>query len=161
MHQGGRQGGLLLHAVAVRINGIVSGGSQVEHAQQLFEPALCLGAVQVIQAADKAKQLAAAQLGIQVGGVGHVAAGSLGKQGLRVDIVTGDFHQSFAGLEQADDHLDGGRLPGAIGAEEAKNLSGRYLEAHIFHRRFIAVVFGQVLGLDQRCVRHRDNYITK
>ena len=70
-------------------------------------------------------------LGYRLGRIGHIAAGSLGLQRLGLDIVTADPDAARGGLQQPDDHLDGGGLPGAIGSQEAEDFPGLNREADV------------------------------
>ena len=151
VHQGGSQRGLLLHAVAVRVDGVVAGLGQVEQAQQLVDPPRHLGFLQLVQVADESQQLAAGELGVQVGGIGDEAAGGLGLQRLGLHIVARHAHAARGGLEQADDHLDRSCLSGAVGAEEAEHLPAAHREADVVHRQLLAVALDQVLGFDEGC----------
>ena len=149
VHQRRGQRGLLLHPVTVRIDRIIASSSQVEDAQQFIRALRNQFAVQVVQIADEAQQLASAQLGVQIGRIRDVAAGGLGKHRLGLDIVPGHFDRAGGGLQQSDDHLDGGGLPGSIRTEEAEHLTSVHIEADIIYGDLIAVKFDQVMSFDQ------------
>ena len=69
---------------------------------------------------------------------------------LGLHVVAADLDRAGGGLQQADDHLDGRGLPGAVGAQEAKDLAAVDFEADIVDGQFVAVFFDQVAGLDHR-----------
>ncbi len=50
---------------------------------------------------------------------------------------------------QADQHVQRGRLPRAVGAKQAEDLSLQDLQVHVIHRQHLAVAFNQVLYLYQ------------
>ena len=149
VHQRRGQGGLLLHAVTVGIDRIVCRSGQVEHAQQLIDAARRLVAVEVVKIADKTEQFAPGQFGIQVGGVGHVTAGGFRQPGLCLNIIARDLDRPGGGLEQTDDHLDGGGLPGAVRTEKAEYLAAVHIKTDIIHRDLVAVAFDKIPRFDQ------------
>jgi hypothetical protein len=56
------------------------------------------------------------------------------------------------GSVESDDHPHGGRLAGAVGAEEAGHLARGDGEADVVDGHLVAVVLGQVAGVDHRSV---------
>src|SRR2546425_721795 len=62
--------------------------------------------------------------------------------------ITHPRHSGTAGggSQQANQHLDGGRLPRPVGTEESGQLPGRDLQVQVLHRRQAAVALGQKAG---------------
>jgi hypothetical protein len=75
----------------------------------------------------------------------HVFADQL-RLSLRVDAEDADV--TAVGVAQARDALDGGGLPGAVGAEDAEDLAGRHDKGDIRHGHLLAIGFPEVLHLD-------------
>src|SRR5438445_229298 len=57
--------------------------------------------------------------------------------------------------EQADKHLDGGRLAGAVGPEEAEELAASHLQVQVLHGGQAAVALGQEPGGEHRAQSSR------
>ncbi len=55
--------------------------------------------------------------------LGHADA-ALHRHGVLGQIDAVDLHRSTVGLQQTDQHVDGGAFTGAIGAEQTKTLPG-------------------------------------
>ncbi len=155
VHQGGGQRGLLLHAVAVRVECLIGGIGQVEHAQQLVNAVCHQLAIHVVQIADKAQQFAPGQFGVKIGRIGHIAAGGFGKQRLSLDIVPGHFDRARSRFQQPDNHLDRGGFARSVGPEEAENFPGAHFKADVVDGHEFAVFFDEVVGFDQG-FRHED-----
>ena len=122
---------------------------QVKQAEQLIRAVLDLLALQAIQIADKPQQLLAGELGVQVGLVWHEAAGSLGRQRLLLHIVPMHLHQARSRLQEAHDHLDGGRLPGAVGPEKAKDFSSIDFKGDVIYCDFVAKALDEIFCFNQ------------
>lgn len=52
-------------------------------------------------------------------------------------------------MQQADDHLDGGGLPRAVGSEEAEDLAAVNVEGDVVDGDLVAVAFEEVAGGDE------------
>src|SRR5690606_19550377 len=78
----------------------------------------------------------------------QVADARLDRGGVASDLELADPDPARGGLEVARDHLHDGRLAGTVVAEQADHLAVADLEAHIVHRREIAIAAAQVFHLD-------------
>ena len=68
--------------------------------------------------------------------------------GLAGDIDAGDLDLPGGGLEQGAEDADGGRLAGAVGPQEAKDLTLRDIEVDAPNRLDLAVLLDQTAHLD-------------
>ena len=66
----------------------------------------------------------------------------------RLQVEAADADRAGGREEQAAHQLEGGRLAGAVGAEEGEQLAGLDVQAQAVHRRLGAVVLGDVVELD-------------
>jgi len=120
---GGGERELLLHAVGEVGDQLLVLAGEVHEVEQLGCSLVCGHAIQAVHAADEAEVLAggeAAEQGHALGDDPDLAlqlGGVLGQVGAQyADLAAG-------GCEQAGEHLDGGGLAGAVGAEEAEELA--------------------------------------
>ena len=127
----------------------IPGLSEVEQAQQFLDAAFHLLSFDPIQIADEAQQLSPGQLGVQVWRIGHIAGDGLSLLRLGLHIEVADPNLSGAGLQQADDHLDGRRFTGAVGAQEAEDFAAVHLQADIVNSQFFAIFLDQAAGCNQ------------
>src|SRR5262249_40833582 len=67
---------------------------------------------------------------------------------LAEDVVAGHLRAAAAGGHEARKDPHRRRLTGAVGAEEAHDLTGRDAERHVADRGDGAVVFGEILNFD-------------
>jgi hypothetical protein len=88
------------------------------------------------------------QLAIQGKGLGHVANPLARGHVARVDRLAEQQGLAGAGRQQAGEHLHGGALAAAVGAEEAEDLAAADAERHRVDRDEVAEAHGQALGLD-------------
>ena len=120
---------------------------QVEHGEEFLD----VGRV-VVEAREERERLMDGELVVKPGLLelyAHVFADEL-RTGLRVDAE--DANVTAVGAVQARDGLNGGGLPGAVGAEDAEDLAGRHGEGEILDGRLGAVRFSELCtsttGLD-------------
>src|SRR5207253_9972021 len=114
------------------------------------DPAVAKPPLDVVEIAGEFEELPGAELVVEGGGIGHVADQRLGLLRLDCDIDPGHPGAAAARSQQSDEHLDGGGLAGAVGAEEAEQLPGAHLQVQVFHRREAAVALGQEAGGQHR-----------
>ena len=72
----------------------------------------------------------------------------------RGDVEAVDLDRAFVDRHQAGDHVEAGRLAGAVGAEQADGLAGAHAERDAVDDLAALVAFGQALG-DQRALERR------
>ena len=67
---------------------------------------------------------------------------------VRAHVAAVEQDLAAGGLDQADQHLHGGRFAGAVGAQVAENLAGTNGEADAVHGGNPAVALGQIADLE-------------
>ena len=67
---------------------------------------------------------------------------------MSIEIEAENFDSPATGREQPGEHLDGGRFPCAIGAEEAEELSGSNAQVDAIDGNEFSETAGQALGAD-------------
>ena len=65
-----------------------------------------------------------------------------------MDVAAGEEDFALGGLDHADDHLDGGRLARAVGAEITKHFAFFEGEADVPDGGNAAIAFGDVIDLE-------------
>ncbi|MNZ46506.1 hypothetical protein D3C78_641890 [compost metagenome] len=88
------------------------------------------------------------QLAVQRERLRHVANPPARLHVLRIHRLAEQRAGSLAGRQQAGEHLHGGGLAAAVGAEEAEDLPALDAETDVIDRNEIAEAAGQVVGLD-------------
>jgi hypothetical protein len=96
---------------------------------------------QAIQRGDQVEILPAGERLEDGAGLRHVADDLLHLDGLTDDVEAEDLRRARRRRQHARQHLDGGRLPGAVGSEESDELPGRDLEIETADRLDLAVSF--------------------
>jgi len=92
--------------------------------------------------------LPGAQLAIQRIALGHEADPLARGQVASIHRAAKQTGAALAGRHQAGEHLHGGGLAAAVGAEETEDLAAADGEADLVHRGEVAETQGQVVGLD-------------
>ena len=102
------------------------------------------GLAHAAQAADELEVLEAGEMGVDLGFLGDVA--EMGAEGgeVLVDVAAGEEDFAAGGLDEADDHLNGGGFAGAVGPEVAEDVAGGEGEADVFDGGDGTVGFGDV-----------------
>ena len=103
---------------------------------------------QLEQAGVQIKVLPHRQFRIEREGLAHVTDAVADRHVARIHLVSEELRLSFAGGQKARQHLHGGGFSAAIGAEKAKNLAARNLEADIVDGGEIAETHAKVGCLD-------------
>jgi hypothetical protein len=101
-----------------------------------------------LDAADEIKILAHRHVGVQRRRLREIARAPLGLEWLIEHVVAGDDRAPLGRRHVAGQHPHRGGLPGAVGAEEAEDLSPFDTEADVVHGRDPAVAFGDVQNLN-------------
>jgi len=127
---------LLEHTLELQV---IDDVPQARRAPRPLEPA---------QIGDEREKTAHGHLTVARGAFGQVAERGFGGEGITLDVVSADARLPRGRGDEAREHAHGGGLAGAVGAEKPEHFAGSYLEAHVFHCREHAVVFGEVFGLD-------------
>src|ERR1700687_4381561 len=151
MEQGSGQGQLLPHAAGVAGEEVVAALVQIEEFQQRLDPAIAKASLDVIEVAGKLQELSGAELVVEGRGIRHVPNAGLRPLRLRHDVDARYPGRAARRPEQADQHLDRGRLAGAVGPQEAEELPWSHLQVQVLHGRQAAVALGQEPGGEHRC----------
>src|SRR6202521_4692576 len=150
MEQGGGQRHLLAHAARVAGKEVVAAFVQVEELQQRLDPAIAKAALDVVEVTRKLEEFPGAQLVVERRGIRHVPDPGLRSLRLGHDVDARHPGAATGGAQQAHQHLDGGRLAGAVGAQEAEQLPRSHLQIQVLHGRQAAVPLGQEPGGEHR-----------
>ncbi len=82
----------------------------------------------------------------------HVADPVFEAVSLAPDMITGDEGVAAGGVQNAEEHFDGGGFSGPVGAEEAEDFAGVDVEADVIDGGETAEIFGQFHDADDRFV---------
>jgi hypothetical protein len=107
-------------------------------------------AVEAVHAADEGQVLGSGQAAKQSQTFGYDADLAFNVDDLALEVEPQNFNSARGRSQQPGEHLDGGGLAGAIGAEEAEELSGGDAEVHILHGNEVSEAASQILGCDRR-----------
>ena len=126
---------------------------QIETLGEFGNAGVALVVRQVEQARVKLQVAPHRQFAIQGESLGHVAHAAAGVDVAGVEHFAQQAGLATAGWQQAGEHLHGGRLAAAVGAEEAENLPAPNLQIDVVHGDEIANAHLQVVGLDHHLAR--------
>ncbi len=152
VHEGARDDELLPHAVAVALDQLVAPFVEIEQREELARAMLDHRPVLLVQPRDESKKLGAGQLLIDERPIGDEAQLALGGDWICRDVDPADLHGAAGRSQNAGNDAQRRRLPGAIRAEEAEQLSARHLEIDRVHRGKAAVPFDEIRDLDHRSI---------
>ncbi|MCY1417919.1 hypothetical protein D9M71_334650 [compost metagenome] len=128
---------------------------EAEAAEHLLHPRADFLGGQVEQPGVQVEVLQHRQLAVQGERLGHVADTPARRHVMGVHRLAEQRAAALAGRQQAGEHLHGGGLAAAVGAEEAEDFPALDAEADVVHRDEIAEAAGQVVGLDGDAVALR------
>src|SRR5581483_12100298 len=115
---------------------------QLKQAQQVFDALAAVGVGDGVEVGHELEVFAPGQLFVKEGVIGDVAEDAFRLERLPLDVVAADSGGAGGRVEQTAEHLDGGGLAGAVGAEEAEKLALAHLQVHVIHRRERAELLG-------------------
>ncbi|MNZ39421.1 hypothetical protein D3C78_569150 [compost metagenome] len=78
----------------------------------------------------------------------QIADQPLGLEGVLLDVEAEQPCRARGRREKAGEHLHGGRLAGAVGAEEAQHLAGLNAEGQVVHHGVLCKAFGEFFYFD-------------
>lgn len=133
-----------LHPSGVPLDLAVARVGEVEAVQQFVGAALHGRAPHPVQPALEQEVLPAGGDRVGAGLLGDHADGSADPVGVAQDVVSGDGRGAGVGAGQGGEDLDGGGLPGTVGAEQSEDRAGLDAEVHAAQGGDIAGI-----GLDQ------------
>src|SRR5262245_49736517 len=108
----------------------------------------CSGAAEALHLADVGQVVGHRHIEIDRDPLGEIADHRARPQRFGDDVVAGDAHVAVTGGKNAGQDAHGGALAGAVGAEEADDLTRRHLERHVFNGGEGPEALGELLGLD-------------
>ena len=125
--------------VAFRVSPDLLGGVEVEPGDQLVS----VGLVDLtVGSAEEMEGLCPGERGPQICFSAHEGQVAVGLDGLALAVEPKDPAPAFGGVDEPEEEADGGRLPGAVGAQVADHLSGGHLEVEVVKGGNIAVALG-------------------
>jgi len=101
---------------------------------------------------DEPEKLAAGELVVEAGFVGHVADVQVGTAGVLDEVEAAHAHAASRGLQEPHEHLDRGGLAGAVGPEQGEQFAAWDGQRKIRDGRLRAVGAGDVVELDHGMV---------
>jgi hypothetical protein len=143
-----REAGAVLVALRQRVDRLVQHRlqeAQLHHAGHGFTSRR---AGQAAQLGGETEESLHRHVGIGGGVLRQVADEALRLQRLLAHVVAADGDAPRAGRHEAGDHAHGGRLAGAVGAEEAEHLAALHREGDVVHRALGAERLYQVFDFD-------------
>ena len=150
MHEGAGQGQALLVAQGQLLRGAVEEGLELEGVDHLGDAPAPDLAFKTLDARVKGQILPHREQAVEGELLGHVAQPALGLTAGAAQVEPRHSCLPGAGFEQAAQHLEGGGLTRPVGSEEAKDLPGTDLEAHIVRGCEGPEMSGQVPAFDHR-----------
>ena len=148
MDDAGGNGQLAFHTLGIAAELAVRGLVQVEQGEQFPCPLLPLGPAHAVQAGAEAEVGEAAQLRIEVALVRDHADAVLGGTRVAGAVDAVDAHLARVRPRQADEHVDGGGLAGAVRTEKAKQLAAVHVEIQSLDRLHLAEPLAQAAHAD-------------
>jgi len=143
------QGEPLSDAERQHVGEVVEMRAEAEPGHEFVDPPSGPVGRKVKQPGVQPEVLPDGQLAVEGEGLRHVADPTPGIGAVGVDPLAEQEGLPRARRQQAGEHLHGGRLPAAVGAEEAEDLPPIDLERHVLHGGEGAEAAGQVAGHDR------------
>src|ERR1017187_8066380 len=148
VEQAGEEEDLLAHALGVPSEPGVAIVPEADEAKELVHFGFEDAARDAAQTAGELEVFAAAEVRIEVGLLGDVAEAALEAFEIAADVLTVEEDAPTGGLEQSGEHLDGGTLAGAVGAEIAQDLAGADGDADRVHGGRADEGLGEIEGFE-------------
>ena len=139
---------LLPHAVGIREDLVIEGVAHLEGIGQRCDALFAQAALHFVDVAHEVQVFDALEPQEHVRAVRDEAEALLGFQRLAADALAVDEDVAFIGFEDAAHHLDGGRLAGAVGADEAHDLPGGNVQVDMVHGSLAAECLGDVFDFN-------------
>ena len=127
-----RQADPARHALRVLADAAAAGMRHPDHVEQLIDPLFAIGARQVEERPEKVERLLGGQVFVQIRLLRQIADLPLGLH--RAGRATEHVQNAAGRIEQAQQHLDRGRLAGAVRPQKPDHLSGFDGERDVIHR---------------------------
>ena len=143
----------LAHPARVRAGSAVGRIGEADPGEDRVDPRLVGAAFGRIERGDEPQRLPTGHPVVEPRLLGEVAD-LAAVAGAGLDRDAGDRRGAAGGLGQSGEELDGGRLPGAVGPEEAVDRAGRDVEGEVGQGRHARVVLGESGRRDGRVLCH-------
>ncbi len=132
--------------------------SEADHFEELCDARAAHRRGEVEKFAVEVERFLGGQIGVEIGFLGEIAHARLGLHIARV--LSQNAEGALGGVEEAEQHLDGGAFAGAVWAEEAEDFAPPHFEGDLLHcgdfraTPEIAEVLCQAVGLDDGGFTH-------
>jgi hypothetical protein len=143
-----RQVEATLHAAGVRLDPVVDGGADVDEADHVVHAGLDVGRPEPVEPTLQIEQFATRLLAIDRRVLQRHPDAKPDVAWLCGHVEAGDRCAAARRREQGAEHLDRGRLAGAVGAEEPVDLTGRHVEVDAVHGIVLTEALAEVSSLD-------------
>ena len=147
---GGGEGKFLLHAVGIIGDELVGLIGELHELEELCRAPGAGVAVEAVHAADEGQVLGSGQAAKESQTLGYDADLAFNVDDLVLEVEPQNFNSARGRSQQPGQHLDGGGLAGAVGAEKTEELSGGDAEVHILHGDKVSEAASQIFGCDRR-----------
>src|SRR3989475_9135554 len=147
----------LAHALRVRGQQLAAerGLGQLEELGEAEDARRGLAVRQAVERGDELEVLPAGERLEHGAGLRHVADQALHRDRISHHVEPEDLRRARAGRQHTGQHLHGGRLAGAVGAEEPYQLPGGDLEVEAAHGLDRAEALGELAEADHATVASR------
>src|SRR5260221_8065325 len=147
VQQGDGESELLFPSERQSRNEVARTTGKAEALEKRRRPLSNLRIGQAVDATVEPDVLSNGEIRVQAEALAHVADVAPNLQTLRTHIESGNVRLALGRRQQADEHLDGGRLAGAIGTEKAEYFAGTNVEGDVIDRDERSEPAGEVARL--------------
>ena len=153
MPEGAGDGYALFHAVTERFHVEVAEGSGPGCFEHLANPSRPFPPGDAERGPEEIEVLRDAHVVVRAEDIRHVAHQPLNLPRLGHAVHAGDSGRAAGGASQPDQDLDGRRLPGSVGPDEAKNLPALHGQRKTVQGHEFAILLRQCLGFEDGLTR--------
>ena len=122
-------------ALGKRVNGLFADTAQINIVDNLFYPAVLLGAAITTNLGNKRQKLHDGHIRVAGRSFGQIADQGFGGHGVSGDVMTIDGDGARTGGEKSGDDFHGSGLAGAVWAEKSKHFTFGNRETEVVHSR--------------------------
>jgi hypothetical protein len=152
VHQADRDVEPALHPAGVGPSHAARGVGQAELLEELVDPAVEIASAHPLQVPLQLHVLPAGQVAVHAGALRHDADRAAYLARLPEHVPARHARPALVGVRERGEHLDGGGLARAVGAEQAEHCALLDGKGQTVERADVAVVLGEALCLD--CIFH-------
>jgi len=138
-----------LHPARIPSDDAVGRVRDPDQVEQLSDPGAQLAPAHPLDVALQHQVLAPGRVAVDAGALGDVADRAAHRVGVADDVVARHLAPPGVGARERGEHLDRGRLPGAVRPEKGENLAGAHAERHPRESLHLSVALPKTLR-DQR-----------